>query len=235
MRQNSYSGGYVPLRVGEYAADGHIRVPGELSERRYNLLLGSVLVWGFFINFLLCFFFGDAIARMNPFAILVIYLVSAVVGILLNTRSGNPLVSFIGYNLVVLPIGLVLSVYVSAFDELSVTLSFLITAIVTLTMMLLSIAFPQLFYSIGPALGVTLLVVLVFDIVLTLIGGFFALGVIDWIVTFIFCGYIGYDYAIAQNREKTADGAIDSACALYLDIVNLFIRVLAIVGRSRER
>ena len=153
----------------------------------------------------------------------------------MNTRSDSPIVSFIGYNLVVLPVGLVLSIYVSAFDELSVTLSFLITAIVTLTLMLLSIAFPQLFYSIGPALGVTLLVVLVFDIVLTLIGSFFALGVIDWIVTFIFCGYIGYDYAVAQNREKTANGAVDSACALYLDIVNLFIRILAIVGRSRDR
>ncbi len=235
MRQNSYSDGYVPLRVSEYAEDGHIRVPGELSERGYNLLLGGVLVWGFFINFLLCFVFGDAVARLNPLAVLIVYLVSAVVGILLNTKSENAIVSFIGYNLVVLPVGLVLSVYVSAFDELSVTLSFLITAIVTLTVMLLSIAFPQLFYSIGPALGVTLLVVLVFDIVLTLIGGFFALGVIDWIVTFIFCGYIGYDYAIAQNRPRTTDGAVDSACALYLDIVNLFIRILAIVGRSRKR
>ena len=85
MRQNSYSDGYVPLRVGEYAEDGHIRVPGELSERRYNLLLGGVLVWGFFVNFLLCFVFGDAIARLNPLTVLIVYLVSAVVGIFLNS------------------------------------------------------------------------------------------------------------------------------------------------------
>jgi len=38
----------------------------------------------------------------------------------MNTKSSNPVVSFIGYNLVVLPVGLVLSVYVSGFDGLSV-------------------------------------------------------------------------------------------------------------------
>ncbi len=232
MRGNYYgSDGYVPLRVNEYGAP----LVRELSARAYNLLLGGTLLWGFFINFVLCAFFGDAILAINPIALLLAYIVLATVGILMNMRSSNPAVSFVGYNLVVLPVGLVLSVYVSGFEGLTVATAFLVTAAVTLTLMLLSAAFPEAFVGLGPILGLSLFVVLIVDIVFSLIGGFFALGIIDWIVTFLFCGYIGYDFAMAQRGEKTADRAIDGACALYLDIVNLFMRVLAILARSERR
>ena len=53
------------------------------------------------------------------------------------------------------------------------------------------------------------------------------------VVALIFCGYIGFDWARAQQRPCTADNAIDSACALYLDIINLAMRILA--SRSRRR
>lgn len=232
MRGNYYgSDGYVPLRVNEYGAP----LTGELSARAFNLLLGGTLLWGFFINFVLCAVFGEAILRINPLALLLIYIVLATVGILLNTRSHSPAVSFLGYNLVVLPVGLLLSVYVSGFEGVTVATAFLVTAAVTLTMMLLSAAFPNTFIGLGPMLGLALFTVLIVNLVFTLIGGFFALGMIDWIVTFIFCGYIGYDFAMAQRGEKTADRAVDGACALYLDIVNLFMRVLAILARNERR
>ena len=53
----------------------------------------------------------------------------------------------------------------------------------------------------------------------------------DWVVALLFCGYIGYDWAEAQNNAKTLDNAIDSAVALYLDIINLFLRLL---GSSKD-
>ena len=56
-----------------------------------------------------------------------------------------------------------------------------------------------------------------------------------WIVVVAFCGYIGYDWAIAQRRRRTVDAAVDSACALYLDIINVFIRLLAIAGRRSRK
>ncbi|MBT7579493.1 MAG: hypothetical protein HN633_12065, partial [Candidatus Marinimicrobia bacterium] len=49
----------------------------------------------------------------------------------------------------------------------------------------------------------------------------------------IFCGYIGYDWGRANQIPKTLDNAVDSAAALYMDIINLFLRVLRILGRRR--
>ena len=62
----------------------------------------------------------------------------------------------------------------------------------------------------------------------------FDLGLIDYIVVLIFCGYIGYDWAKANALPKTYDNAIDSAANLYVDIVNLFLRILRILARSQN-
>ncbi len=115
------------------------------------------------------------------------------------------------------------------------------TAAVTLTMMLLSLVFPRLFLSMGRALGITLLIVIVFQLIFTFVA--LATGVfndslfllIDWVVVVVFSLYIGYDWAIAQKRYRTVDAAVDSACALYLDIINLFIRLLSIMGRRSRK
>jgi FtsH-binding integral membrane protein len=45
-------------------------------------------------------------------------------------------------------------------------------------------------------------------------------------------GFIGYDYAKALEDDATVDAAIDRAVALYLDIINLFIRILEIMGKK---
>jgi len=64
----------------------------------------------------------------------------------------------------------------------------------------------------------------------------FVLGIhsnwLDWVVVLIFCGYIGYDWGRANSIPKTLDNAVDSAAALYMDIINLFLRILRIMGRK---
>ena len=50
----------------------------------------------------------------------------------------------------------------------------------------------------------------------------------------IFCGYIGLDWNRAQMYPKTVDNAIDSAADIYLDVVNLFVRILSITGKRRD-
>ena len=162
-----------------------------------------------------------------------------IVGVLL-TRSKSWVVSFIGYNLLVIPLGFVISLYVSGYDPLLLATVFFETAAVTLLMMLLSMIFPRLFLSIGRALLISLLIVIVVELIATVI--FVATGsgresffFLDWIVVLIFCGYVGYDWAIAQRRQRTVDAAVDSACALYLDIINVFIRLLSIASRRNRR
>jgi FtsH-binding integral membrane protein len=43
---------------------------------------------------------------------------------------------------------------------------------------------------------------------------------------------MGFDWYRAQAYPKTVDNAIDSAVDLYLDIINLFIRLLEIFGKK---
>lgn len=51
-------------------------------------------------------------------------------------------------------------------------------------------------------------------------------GWTDWAVALIFCGYIGFNWVRANEMPRTLDNAIDCAAELYLDIINLFVRIL---------
>ena len=202
-----------------------------VSPERYNLILGGTLLWGFVMNVLFCLLFSRAVAQIDFSWILVPYAVLALAGILLNTFSHKPLWSFVGYNLVVLPLGLVLSMLIADAGAQAVRETFQITAAVTAGMLLLSNRKPELFSRMGPCMLGALLLTLAAELVM-----FFFNRSFEWmnvVVALIFCGYIGFDWARAQQRPCTADNAIDSACALYLDIINLAMRILA--SRSRRR
>lgn len=136
--------------------------------------------------------------------------------------------SFLGYNLVVVPFGLIVNLVVSRYDSALVYEAIRITALVTLGMMLLGTLFPRFFARIASALTVALLLVIVVELVELFILGIHH-GVIDWIVVLIFCGYVGVDWGRANQIPKTLDNAIDSAAALYMDIINLFLRILRIL------
>ena len=98
-------------------------------------------------------------------------------------------------------------------------------------MMCLGTIFPEFFRKISGALTIALLLVIVVELVEIFVFGIHH-GVLDWIVVLIFCGYIGYDWGRANQIPKTLDNAIDSAAALYMDIINLFLRILRILGRK---
>lgn len=203
-----------------------------VTRERFNLILGGTLLWGFLMNILFCVFFGRAAAQLPYGVIMVAYLILAFTGIMINTRSSKPIWSFIGYNLVVLPLGLVLSVLIADAGADAVKETFQITAGVAAGMLLLSNWKPDLFARMGPCLLGALLLALVAELVMFLFNRSF-----QWmnvIVALIFCGYIGFDWARAQSRPCTADNAIDSACALYLDIINLALRILSSRSRSKD-
>ena len=58
--------------------------------------------------------------------------------------------------------------------------------------------------------------------------------VYEWIGTAIFSLFIGYDWARANTCAKTVKNAIDLSASLYLDIVNLFLRLLRMMSRNRK-
>ena len=197
----------------------------EMSSRTYNLTIGLILLWGFGINILMCKFLTPIFMDWNFILIVIGYFVLAILGIHLSSTSDNALISFIGYNLVVLPVGVVLSIGLAEYDHVSIMNAFLVTGAVTLLMIFLSIIYPNVFLSLGKVLFFSLLGVIIFEIIFMLLG-ISTPTFWDFLVALIFCGYIGYDWANAQTKEYTLDNAVDSVVELYLDIVNLFIRIL---------
>ncbi len=221
----------VSVPLGELSETPSLTRDFAVTRERYNLILGGTLLWGFLMNILFCVLFGRAAAQLPYGAVTIAYVVLAFTGILINTRSQKPIWSFVGYNLVVLPLGLVLSMLIADAGAQAVRETFQITAAVTAGMLLLSNRKPELFSRMGPCLLGALLLTLAAELVMFLFHRSF-----EWmnvVVALIFCGYIGFDWARAQQRPCTADNAIDSACALYLDIINLAMRILA--SRSRRR
>ena len=205
---------------------------GELiSPMQYNLAIGATLLWGFALNWwIVANVPTTVIAGINPWVLIIGYVASCWGGIYLFQTSDKPLVSFIGYNLVVIPFGFVLNLVISQYDPALVVEAVRVTALVTVGMMCLGTMFPAFFQKIAGALTGALIIVVIVEMVEVFIFKVHH-GIIDWIVAAIFCGYIGYDWGRANQIPKTLDNAIDSAAALYMDIINLFLRILRILSR----
>lgn len=200
---------------------------------QYNLVIGVVLLWGFALNWLIVKFIpAQSIQSIDLRLFLLGYFGSCFFGVYLFKRSTNPWISFIGYNFVVVPFGLVINVVVSRYNPTVVLDAIRITGFVTVIMMACGAMFPQFFEKIIGALTVALVAVIVVELIEIFILGIHH-DILDWIVALIFCGYIGYDWARANRIPKTIDNAVDSAAALYMDIINLFLRILRIFGRRK--
>ena len=206
-----------------------------ISDRAYNATIVIVLLWGLLVNYLLCRFVGTAIFTLNPIVLLVGYLVLAIAGILISAKSHNPLVSFLGYNLVVIPFGLIITLMVETYGGLDsniVTQAFLYTLLISVAMMACVMIAPNFFSKLGGALLGVLIGLIVCEIVLLILG--VKQIVTDWIAAGLFALYIGYDIYRSQQFPKTLDNAVDSALDIYMDIANLFIRILSILGKKDD-
>ena len=204
-----------------------------ISPSTYNLTIGLVLAWGFGVNWVMVRTLDPMAAlQLGFWPFLIGYFVSCFVGIMIFTRSDNPLISFLGYNLVVVPFGFIVNLMVSRYDPALVQDAIIVTGGVTLVMMVLGSMFPAFFQRIRGALTAALVAVIVVELL-----SIFWLGLdqnlIDWAVVLIFCGYIFYDWGRANAIPKTLDNAVDSAASIYMDIIILFLRILRIMGRRR--
>lgn len=203
----------------------------KMSRRAYNLTIGAVLLWGFLVNIFMCTYCTNIFLEWNFTAVIIGYFVVCFSGMFMSLRSTKPLISFIGYNMVVVPVGVLLSIALADIDKFSIMNALITTTVVTLVMIGLAAFFPDFFLSLGKVLSVALTTVIICELIFMIIG-FYRPSLWDILVALIFCGYIGYDWAEAQKKPRTLDNAIDSVVGLYLDIVNLFLRVLSSSSKS---
>jgi FtsH-binding integral membrane protein len=210
-------------------------VGDQISVRRYNAVMLLTLLWGFLVNTVMVYYFAIPIMRLlsgvGPLWIFIGYFVLAIAGIAISARSTNPWISFLGYNLLVLRIGVLLCLILPGIPVAIVTKALLLTGIVTATMTLLGLVAPNVFLGMGRTLFIALIVGILAELVATFLFHYSGTA-FDWLFVVLFSGYIGYDVAKSQIYPKTVDNAVDCALDIYLDIINIFIRLLALLSRK---
>jgi len=204
-----------------------------VTERTYNLTIGLTLLWGVLINVVMATFFVYQILSLNYLLVVVLYFAGTIGCSILVHKSSSPAVSFAGFTGMAISMGLLLTFYVTAFTGHSVAYAFIATALITVIMVLLSMLYPEFFRNLGRTLFVSLIGCILVELIGSLVLGL-PMTIIDYAVALIFCGYIGLDWHRAQQFPKTMDNAVDSAADIYLDVVNLFVRVLSITGKRRN-
>ena len=202
-----------------------------LTDRSYNITIGLVLLWGFLLNVITARFLPPHILRINQWVVIVGYFVISFGCMALIFKSHKPAVSFLGFTGLAFAMGVLLTFFLTAYSSSSVYTAFLTTGIIVVSMMIAAIFFPAFFLSLGRVLGVCLIAAIVIELIFGLIFRV-PLNILDYVIVAVFAGYVGYDWAKAQSYPKTLDNAIDSAADIYVDVVNIFIRILSIVGRS---
>ena len=162
-----------------------------------------------------------------------------IVGIIIALKSENPIVSLIGYAMITIPFGLMLGPIVAMYTAASVVkVLFLTTAIVVILGIVGAVIPDSLDGWAGPLLGLLLLLLLGYFIVP--FAGVFgipintAMTVLDWAGVLLFGVLVIFDLNRAMHIPYTMDNSIDSAIGIYLDFINIFIRLLSLVGKKRD-
>ena len=199
-----------------------------ISLRAYNLILTGTVLYGLAINALLCreSIVNYVFNRVNPIVFFIVYFVCAFGGVFLAHRSDRPAISFLGYNLIVIPMGLTvgMAVVMGGYNPSVVWHAVITTAGVTVIMVAAGLLFPQFFAKIGSILFFGLIGVLLgFLVAIFLPGVNMAFTILS---AGLFSLYIGYDVYRSQQFPRTVDNAIDCAIDIYLDIINLFLDLL---------
>lgn len=206
---------------------------GTVSRRAYNFIIGLVILWGVGIDTLICVFFKDALVKTfnNNWVTILIYLALVISGIIVVHVAKNPVLSFLGYNLMVVGFGITLAMVVEHYAPAVVTEAFLVTTVVTALMLLLGTLWQDMFKKIGRILCVALIGVIITEVIMLIFTGTYPTW-ISVVSAIIFSGFIGYDWAKAQEAPSTVKNAVMFATSLYVDIVNLFLDILRITGDS---
>lgn len=228
MRAN-YNDGY-------YSSEIRHREVEQMSARAYNLTIGGVLMWGFIINALMCAFtseFFNELIETHPILFLIAYFVVTIGGIAICRMKKGFGTTFVGYNLIVIAVGTVLAICVPKASNFSILNACMITVVLTLVMILISTAKPDVFLSMGMTLLICLSGAIIIECIMLLLRIHIP-TLWDFAIVILFCGYVGYDWALAQTKKRTVENAINSCADLYLDMINIFVRLLGKGGNKSK-
>ena len=86
-----------------------------VSAATYNLIMGGMVLYGIVINIIMCMTCTEFALSINPIVMLVGYLVLVLAGTFIIHRAKSSVIRFVAYNMIVVPLGLVLSIVVQSY------------------------------------------------------------------------------------------------------------------------
>jgi FtsH-binding integral membrane protein len=198
-----------------------------ISDRSFMGSIAGFIGYGLVLTYIMANFFAPVVPSLG--FLIGVGVVLPLIGCFISMSDNLPL-SFIGYNMIVAPIGLCLGPIAHMVDPTIVQDAALITAIITGLMMFAGYTYPNLFKNLGGVLFYSLIGLLVVRILQMFIPALAGLTFIDYIAAGIFSLYIGYDMYRASTVGRTYTNALHIAVSLYLDIINLFLTLVSIFG-----
>ena len=207
---------------------------GTLSSAMYNVAIGVHLLVGLIVTYFLALrmpYIFPEIYHVHPIIFSIGFLVVGLVGGSIAAK-GNYVLSLIGYGMNILAFGTLLSLVTILYPVQYIVLAAVLTTVVVLTMTIAGVIFPNAFLSMGRTIFIALIGLVVAEFVTMLLGIFYP-NIFAIIGIFIFSLYVGYDWARGQQYPSTASYACFTALQLYMDIINIFIRILRLLGKRR--
>lgn len=220
----------MQVNTGVFERDGSDTMS---DQSFYGALTGSVL-WGLTGTAVSAYLAVKGAYNPGLWEVLILGLGLPILGIIIAIKSDSPFISFIGYNLVLIPFGIILGPVVNQYSENVVRNAFAMTAGITFVMGLLGTVAPNFFSKLGAPLFLSLLMLVLVRVAQIFVPELAQLSIIDYIAAGIFSLYIGYDMYRAYQVPRTLNNAIDISIDLYLDILNLFLTLLRIMGSSKN-
>ena len=223
---------YSALTTEEPHGDGK-----PLSLRGYVLALTGLVFLGFVVMGVCASLFADIrflLFLMNNYLLVtIVSFVASIAGLVMMGRAKSIQsvgLSVAGYAVFILSFGFTTSTILLNYSSQTISTAFLATAGIVAVFSCLGVAFPKVFERIQGVLVAALLGLIITQLVMMFLG--VSQSWIDFVVIVVFCGFIGYDFHKAMSDEPTLVNAVFNASALFLDIINVFVRVLSILDRS---
>lgn len=210
---------------------------GNLSKATYSSLLGLFVAAGIAV----CAAFS-LISRnwviANGWVVLgfcLAVLASAITGIIVANKSDSPAISGIGYLLVAGPFGLLLGPVVAQYTTTSVLRVLLLTVLLAGILGIIGAVTPKDLSSWANYLLGGLVLLFVGFVGVPFLGAFGvpiggAMTAMDWIGIVLFGAFVIFEMNRAMRIAYTVDNAVDAALAVFLDMLNIFIRMLSLFG-----
>ena len=207
-----------------------------ISRRAYNALTFGIVTLCFLVTFGEYTFFsaGNLMLGGGGLLSLIISLVGTFGGIILmgaGKSKQSVAMSAIGLAIFTLTFGATVALALTQYPIGSINYAFSITACLSAIFLILGVLFPNFFSRIGGVLFAGLIGVLLIEMISTF---FFHIqqGWLDYLVVLLFCGFLGYDAYLMSNDAPTVPNAIFYASDIFVDVVNILLRVLRIMDRD---